>query len=298
MNTRFAATLFLGAALSLFAADSTPVAKSAWGIIEDVLRQPGAFDQMCTINHWGAFPAYGVARRGRWITPENFQKLRSERASVVAELVRLLKQYRPEPLRMHSIGTLLVAPVPMVVVGEGHVTSPALAPRNPDLLMMLVDLNAVEGLEELLRLESSIHAQSIKLASAAAGSPNSSELFSTVSYHRDLLGVIAAILRQEKYPLLLESEVELEFRRTLEKRAKAEGFSAASVELPLTPNQRRYVSLDPIYRLPSSPNQPVQIEYTETLRDRIVAFGKSFLKSVPTEKRLAARGMIPEPVTR
>lgn len=277
MNIKAAVSVFVGALLIMFATGPSAPSQTGEELVQQVLANPGAFNQICAEISWGPLPLYSVARRDTQIASTNYQKLREQRTAVVAELVQQLNHYRPIP-------------------SLPNVTNSPTVARDPNFLMMLVDLNAVEALGDLLRIEAVIHAQTLE---SPLDVRHKIRRDYSIRYHRDLLGVIAGILRQEKYQPLLKSELEKEFHSKLQARVQAqETLTKLYGQQSWSPDQRDGMSFDPIYRLPYGQMRPIETDYTEPVRSQIVVWGNDFLRDVPPGKRMGIRGMIPQPVTR
>lgn len=127
--------------------------------LEEVLEKPGIFSQMCMLmppKPKGALPLFGYRRDWAMarISVENFRRLRSERPKVVAEAGRLLDSAEGDQLEL--------------------------------CLMVLLDLNGVEAMPSLLRLEKRLHAKPVE-GTEGGYSP-----------HVQVLSVLTALLRNEK----------------------------------------------------------------------------------------------------
>lgn len=127
--------------------------------MEEVLAKPGIFSQMCMLvpaKSKAELPLFGFGRD--WaqtrISVENFRRLRGERAAVVIETAKALDSARGERLEL--------------------------------CLMVLLDLNGVEALPVLLRLEDRL----------GGVPPTSGEHAPRVQ----VLSVITALLKNEQAP--------------------------------------------------------------------------------------------------
>jgi hypothetical protein len=130
---------------------------SAAALLDQVIKEPGAWNQMCDIprpKDLSRFPSRGIIRDWvwYWVGPDQFRTLRAQREGVVTEIGRRLDADRA----LH-------------VAWAGQELSPS--PREiPSLpleiyLVTLVDLNGVEALPALLRLEKGLDGMALYKAS-------------------------------------------------------------------------------------------------------------------------------------
>lgn len=245
-------------------------------LLDQTIRNPGYWSQMCSIPPPLPFdvplPLYSLAvERFSTLTPENVSRLQAQRAEVVREIIA----------RLHNLDLSRRAPQT-----TGY-SSPQNSGQDPYalsglLLQIIIDLNAVETLPELLRLESDL-SQRIERANdnpyatlpdldldspviwqemdALHPTPTRHEqqLFAARVYHRELLSVMATLLRHEKFEPLLKSDIEARYTEFL----KHDKDSQAS---PALGNNRNHY-----------------LAYTPELRHEIRNFTLEFLKQ-PTEK--------------
>ncbi len=151
----------------------TPAAQ----LVNNVLKNPGYFNQNCNIPPPlpdKQLPLYGYRRS--WsdskISAENFTKLRAERSEVVKALA----------VQLDAINVANF-------VGDSDYEARA---RDETLLMMVLDLNAVETLAALLRLEKSLD----KVAYYRSGKSAPPKDY-RLPPHAQVLSVITAILKNE-----------------------------------------------------------------------------------------------------
>ena len=268
MKIVLVSAIAVGAVAAIILRSTPPLAHET---VERILKEPGAFRQMCEkpVEWWGddpPLPAYGVAGgQERFISAANFNDLRSNRTKVVADLVERLQQ---------------------AFVGEPDLANPlagANGTASPILLTMLVDLNAVETLPDLVRIEGQIHAWEL---SRAAGRSSSEELAVQSAatpllngiargYQRNLLGVMAGILRNEEYGPLRNSDLEKDYRRAMQARSA----SANKPPRDLNLLQKAIASLGVRFETPHRGIEAVPIPYSESLRDQIVGWAKDFSQS-------------------
>lgn len=279
-------------------ADESDAAK----LVDEILVNPGFFDQMCAIHvgpqpEW--FSGYGFDRGGMAfvkISVENFERLRKVRAEALSVLANRLREAAPEAealQREFSQGVLtgewpkfqVVVPVAEDSGNVGDQPVPAhpltvegpflYAPGNIEIFFaMVLDLNGVEILPELLRLEELLDAEApYKIAPSQwdrmARSPRDSEDRAKFDRgpvtHHHCLTVICSILANEGYKPFMD--------------AFLPNFDSAT---------RGEHNVGIRYR----------ISFAVENRDSVIALARRFLDEVPPDRRLGAKGMINPPVPR
>ncbi|MGH8048443.1 MAG: hypothetical protein ACREKL_14470, partial [Chthoniobacterales bacterium] len=201
-------------------------------------------------------------------------RLRRTRAGIVADLTERLKG-----------------------IDTGTNWKSSAAPLNGNVLMMLLDLNATEALPELLRIEAILRTKIGQSPSQTAAGHNNEEITLRL-LQRNILGVIATILRQERFGPFLESRVEKDYHHALKKNASAPGLKFLKNDAELTPDQLNYVYFDPIYGLPASSFTAFEVPCNDATVKQVISFAETYLKEVPASDRKGAAGMLVRPVTR
>ena len=171
------------------------------------------------------------------------------------------------------------------------------------LLDIILKLNAVETLPELMRLEGDL---SFRLKTAGkdggaslpvldvagpafmAATDRASQSFSRrertfVSriFQRELLSVMAALLRQERFQPLLDSELERSYLEYLKKEAQSEMLKGIKKPEDVPPQAKGWVTFDPIHGLPVIKQWPQFTTFTPELRLKIREWVNAFLKPPP-----------------
>lgn len=158
-------------------------ATPAVAMLDQILHDPGAWDQMCSgpdpkpIN-W--LPLYGFRRNWNWfyISEENFERLRQHREAVVQELnLRILASMAAAVQRAES-------------ARRGEQSGWRGSPLET-YLAIVEDLNGVENLPALLHLEEALNRVPLYGLSS-----RSAEAFE----HPQVLSVITLILHNEGAP--------------------------------------------------------------------------------------------------
>lgn len=243
-------------------------------LLDQTIHSPGSWNQMCAIPPPLPFnvplPLYSLAvERFSTLTPENVSQLQAQRAEVVQEITT----------RLHNLDLSKRAP-------QTTGSSPQNSGQDPYalsglLLQIIIDLNAVETLPELLRLESDLNRQierandnpyatlpNLDLDSPVAWqemdalhppTDHERQLFAARVYHRELLSVIATLLRHEKFEPLLKSDIEARYSEFLKHEKNSRTSPTWSYD------STRFIS------------------YTPALRHEIRNFALAFLKQ-PSEK--------------
>lgn len=147
-------------------------------LLDEVLKNPGYWRQMCMLppsRPLSDLPINGYLRS--WsetrISPDNFKRLRAQRAQVLAEIERRLLSLAKHP-------------------GNDSDSSPL-----DSYLMVLLDLNGVEALPSLLKLEKALDAQAAyRIHPELLDSQKAPRL----SRHVQLLSTITALLTNEAAP--------------------------------------------------------------------------------------------------
>jgi len=108
-------------------------------------------------------------------------------------------------------------------------------------------------------------------------------MFVSRIYQRELLSVMAALLRHERFQPLLDSELERSYLEHLKKEAQSELLKGIKKPEDVTPkdNGWGWITFDPIHKLPVIKHWPQFTTYTPALRLKIREWVKDFLKLPP-----------------
>ena len=148
------------------------------------------------LEHFPFIPLTGYDRG--WatnkISAKNFKRLRHQRSEVISDLCRRLESLTPDAVKICASQTDWIANRK----NDSNLYTLKRA-ENLDLyLMMLLDLNAIEALPTLLRLEKAVEpkaAYRLPIEVLRANGPLGTEL-----EHLRLLSIIAALLKNEQAP--------------------------------------------------------------------------------------------------
>jgi hypothetical protein len=188
--------------------------------VESVRKNPGFFSQMCSIPVEASqqmFSPYCFSRYEHRVSTDKFQKLRTTRGQSLAVLRERLEA---------AIKTRQAASAP----------SESISGFSSNELVMVIDLNGVELLDGLcdltaptkVRHDPALVSTNISDVGTGAGVVRQDDDASRVN---EVFSTITAILRQEWYKPLLESDLEREFRIAVKKK-RANGDKTLSKDEP------------------------------------------------------------------
>ncbi|WP_395740311.1 hypothetical protein [Prosthecobacter sp.] len=183
---------------------------------------------------------------------------------------------------------------------------------GPLIFQVVRSLNAVECLPEVLRLEQQLHelvAAAEKDASVVVpllrlDSPSGwlpldhfRAIKSCRIYQREMLGLMHTLLMQERYRPMWDSALEKSLRE--EGHAAFRKRHAAELSKYTSYEQIPYYLRDDIIwdevkreaKISKDASYPVDVPYTEGVRDEVLSLTRRYLEEVPPEKRRAADGM-------
>jgi hypothetical protein len=228
-------------------------------IDDEVSCMQSCSSRSCSAAHLAPF---SFARGEMRITPTVYGRLRALRPAI---LVRIGERLLPAIRASVEIDQKIAA-------GNHYNTG-----HHEHLLMILIDLNAVEALP--LLLEALAEAERLEMSIART----------------QVLSTITGILRQEGYRPLLESELERRYGEALAaawaKRSESDGTAIAWA--------RMHGNDDPVHGLPQMYGRPlVLIDLTPELRAQIETWARDFLATTPDADRKGAAAMVPRPVMR
>ncbi|MBP9225378.1 MAG: hypothetical protein KBF76_16015 [Verrucomicrobiales bacterium] len=308
---------------------------SAEKLLNSAIRNPGTFSQMCDIQFVpkkAPIPLYGLLIDSEFqFRTETLAKLRASRPDVISVLVKKLEGI-----------DLSVPPVEgEMKLGSNFdsLESTGLDPNHLSqlLLNVVIDLNAVECLPELLRLEQDLSrrleanftepaanpvpefqleggfvigsSESLSKESEARGDRDLTEKeeaerevayqrATAIVVQRDLLATMLVLLRQEKFPPLLSSAIEKKYADVLKREAAEENFAMIKSGADISASDAESIAIDPIVGVPFyAGRKSTEIQYSPKVRQQIIDWARSYL-STPVEKRLGASGMSPRPYVR
>jgi hypothetical protein len=270
-------------------------AESDSALLEKVLKEPGRWSQMCagagTLDFDVPLPLYTLAApRMNSLSAENLGRLKQRQPAIVRTLSERLKNI--------------------------DLTKPAKSGREPQLSGVLLDivisLRAIETLPELLRLEHELNWTLIRAESQGAKvlpsldldsplfwkgevfedktHPDQRALFTVRVYQRELLSVMAALLRQQKMPELLHSEIEAKYAEHVKTEAQTPELRDINKPADVPQEQRGWISFDPIYGLPVREGfrSATFIPYSTSIRNSIRQCATDYLKEHPAPAKLSA----------
>ncbi len=253
-------------------------ADEARKLVEEIAKKPGGrLPQMCSggrIMNVSAptFSPYMPARGNgaEIVAATNFARIRPLREAAIPAIVAALKETTDHLVKEE------VAPSPD--------TRPVVCWKCKDLeqghlLVMLIDLNAVEALPALLEMYEKLERPGCVLPVL------------------DLLSTMTAILRQEGYKPLLGSSIESAYRSAITDRV-TKPYANITDAKKLDEKQRKMIGMDPILKIARASKAYCEIPATKDMKERVVKWAKDFLAKTPEDKRRGAAGMEAWPIRR
>jgi hypothetical protein len=290
-------------------------------LLDESIATPGSWNQMCGMPP--EIPRNVPIPAGARLAPRHFnlggatlQRLLAYREFVMPVLVA----------RIQDLKIATPSPEDKSAVGESSWRNRRSGQKGtefgPLIFQVVEELNAVECLPGLLRLEQELHdlvAATEKDASlpvpllridspSAWVPPDASKTKAEAEretairtcriYHREMLGLMREILMQEDYSPMRNSALEKTLREAgraaFRKEHAAEVAKFTSFE-QIPEYLRGYVIWDEAKRkaeISADASYRAAVPYSETVRDEVLRLTRQFLKEVPPEKSRAADGMI------
>ncbi len=302
---------------------SKPPVISGGKLLDELIAKPGDFNQMCgmppPLPFDAPIPAYGVlAPRHFSFDAYSIQRLQAYRKEIVPVLLERLKNI-----------DLSKAQPPRGDMNDYRKSGTNPRAFSSLLLSVAQHLHVIEALPELLRLEEQLHsaiAKSAKddkspLPQLDLDSPvgwstikvvddrkkqktpkptredkksleRKTDEFTSRIYQRELLALMARLLREEEFKPLLASSMEKEYIAGLRKIASEGELKDIKSATDIPEESLSWIGWDDELGIPVRIfGSVVQIPYTETLRDELRHIADDFLKSVPPDQWKGAAAM-------
>lgn len=279
-------------------------AETGDALVDRIIKKPGEFDQMCDaplpIDPKVPMPVYTlVADRDVHLSKENLELLRSRRADVVPVLKKRLAAFDfTKPPKAVSAKR---------VFKEDEVEVSGINPRQLSGLLyeMIIGLNAVEVLPDLLRIEEQLRSLLEKadenkkvevpkvdfdgmltpLPPEKALSKRDQAMNRGRIVQRELLSVMAQLLRSQKFQPILDSDLEKEYAKAIKARAQEEDLKDIKTPADAKAKGDDSVEFDPVYGIPVGfLNHPLNIPFSADVRNAIRGYAEQFIKTVPKEQ--------------
>ena len=293
-----------------------------------IYRDPGNYSQMCgapTVPRDIPLPAFdGMVTRYYSIGLENARRLQAQRHEIIPVLCEHLREVEIPLIHYASAYQNLS----FKQLGEISLQDPPLEPGELDsiLLEMLRITHAIECLPEILKIENQLHTllvaaekngydtlPRLKLNSAAQffGSFSAAErkkaketftpieaikqidLFAAKIYQRELLAVIARLLREEEFQPVFKSTLQTKYVEGLYQAARSGDLKDIKKAADIGPENKGWIIFDEEMQIPRYLYSPVFVTYSEELRSEVRNLAESFLTSVPTYKWKKGSAMQP-----
>jgi hypothetical protein len=298
-------------------------------LLDEVIRKPGMWNQMCAMPLPLEFdvplPMYGLATpRNFFLSTANRDQLRAQRAVVVADIAKLLNRM---DLSKTTNGDRLVA---MAINGDTNQAILVSAPKpfsftdsNQDpeqltgtLLDIILQLDVVEALPGLLRVEADLNERLVAAAKDSGASLPELDLDSPVTsvgdrsntdatrrrmrefpvrvYQREMLSVMAALLRHERYQPLLDSDLEAKYFEHLKQGAGDQQLARIHSAADIPSGQEGWIGFDPIHGVPFHKDQfhTGFVPFTPDLRLEIRKWAADYLQQKSGNGKSAASTVV------
>jgi hypothetical protein len=290
------------------------VAASPDALLDAALRDPGSYNQMCSlpppVKADVPLPIYGqTVPRHFNLSEKNAAKLLAQRDAVAKALAARLEamdlaRLPPKPAPKESKA------FPPPATFSTHTLSGV-------LLEIVIALKAAEALPGLLKVEAQLDAilaaaekdpsapipelevdgiwypsqlqpvdyvkmdgkYEAKPKPDAAAILRKQHLLNCRVYQREVLSVLARLLRDAHFQPLLDSDIEKSYAAGLQEAvAKSKQLSDFKNPGDIPPDDRDYIKWDPLYNLPVAGSWPkAELPFTRKLRAQIRGFAEQFL---------------------
>ena len=263
-------------------------------LLDRVIKDPGQYHQMCSespsVDRDVPLPLYHpVFRRDHYVSIKNMDELRGRREEVVAALRRRLADMKFPPWKYTE-------------ATKGAVLSANDSAQLTSLhYEIIVNLDAVETLPELLRIEERLNqklSQSendsktpppfVLLDGYAIGdgklSPRELAIQRGRIMQRELLSVMLQLLRRQQFQPLLDSIFEKIYAAMIKARANDRDLRDIKTPEDAKARGQQYIPFDPVYHIPLGYLEKSEVHYSEKMREEARSLVEAFIKTVPPEK--------------
>ena len=288
-------------------------------LLDDAIVHPGGYNQMCMlpppVNADVPLPLYGLrVSRHFHLSRKTADVLLARRAEVVAALSH----------RFDTMDLAKPAVPKKPRANDGKAVGPMESGYDPQLLSgvlieVALSLNAVEALPGMLKVEAQLTAI-IEAAENDAAAPvpdlpvdgimyppeisswertskggfkektmtkaleRGQALLRCRVYQRELLSVMAKLMRDARFQPLLNSAIERPYGDALKKNAKSDELKAIKRPDDIPNKDRPWTHWDPIYNLPASAIWPKpEMPFNPEVRAQIRGFVERFIKENPAK---------------
>lgn len=314
---KFAAVLLALGTLS--AAPEKPTITAA-RLLDEIIVRPGDFDQMCDAPPAVPFaappiPAFGLSvSQDLFPSDEMKAKLRSRREDIVKEISSRFEKYdwlKPPAAPPVSKKALFLKKEPGNE--EFDATKPSgINPRAMSGIMLTIieDLEAVELLPQLLRLEDDLHkitqdalkdpkapVPTVEVGGGAMWQGMQEEfkdvedwekappalkrkqaLFNALIFDRQLLGVMLQLLQHQNYGPLRESTFALLRAMAIKRKPLDEEMAKIKSDKDIPENERRYIFFDKELNVPVWRYEHAEVLYSEPMREEVRGLVQAYVK--------------------
>lgn len=260
--------------------------------LDDVIRNPGNWNQMCgmppPIPSEVPLHLYGlIATRYFTVSDANMARLRRDREAVAQEIVR----------RLHKMD------VPRSPGPSAQRAGFQDSGQDPEgfsglLEQIILELPAPEALPELLRLEDKLDGlissgsaaklpeenldSSIMISVTKGDTPRfGGRLVDCLVIQREMLSVMAGLLRKVRFQPMLDSDYEAHYKAALVSASATGELARIKHPSDVPPEQASWIVFDPIYHVPTYRLGPANatIPFSQEIRNEIRGFVQDYLKA-------------------
>ena len=276
-------------------------------LLDKIISYPGSYSQVCDVMSMpedipyqafviSDFEGSGFSKSNQALIDKNRKPLIK---AVRARLLALDFSRKPTPP--------LEDPKPEENMdGDAFGYDPA--SLNPLLLRLIRRLHAIETLPELLVVEQKLVKEIAKAKDDSKAAPpvvagwlvgmegsydenakddeaqrdRKANLFNARVAQRDLVMVMAVLMREKSYPAYLKTSIETAYAKGLKIQSKQGDLAKFKSGEPI-PKELKHleIEIDPITRLPRARYSPVKIPYTRESRDEVRAAAEKWITEHP-----------------
>jgi hypothetical protein len=277
-------------------------------LIDEIIKNPGPWKQMCGGFSFGSqppiVPLFGYYRGHAFskISEANFERLREQRDPVLQEISNRL-----DAITSKTANLVVDSTQRMLEQKANSASETIRIPRAPEsakleiYLMFLLDLNGVEALPALLRLERALDQVALyRLPQDDWEWVRAHATYASPKQQNHVLSIITALLLYEEAEGLMDSAIfEAYSKGYMDLREQNKGTNMGSLIASISKDPPRdRMSIDEIQKshafdLYGPPG--LNVELTQENRDLIVSIAEEFLKAKKPGDFRAAEAITPVP---
>ncbi|MGC4013564.1 MAG: hypothetical protein QM755_03445 [Luteolibacter sp.] len=274
-------------------------------LLDKVISAPGSYSQVCDVMMAPAdlpYRAYSLSGfSGAWFSKANLAAVKADRPAIVKAIRTRLAAI---DLSRKAVAPGIDKTPEESFDGDNFGCDPQ--SLNPLLLELIEDLDAIEALPELLVIEGKL-VDGIAKAKDDASAPvpvvsgwsvgsqgpekeipeglkldRRINLFQARVAQRDLVILMAELMRNRAYAPYLSSQLEAAYAKGIKARVAKDGLSSYKPGEPLPKKlEGMEVVMDPILNVPKLSHQTVSMPYTRESRDEVLAAAEKWIAEHP-----------------